>query len=208
MPVLKRDQSGFTIIELMIATLVFSVILLVATYGILNVGRLYRKSLTSNQTQQAARSILDTVSQNIKFNSGVFYDNTNMYCLGSNTRISSVVDQQVTGSNHAAVVDTINCSMDTVTKDLSAALSSGDKELLGPKMRLAKFSICYEGVDTTAHPDCEGISINQSDLYYITVRVIYGDSDLLTSDHQNCLLTAGREFCAVASLSTYVQKVL
>lgn len=208
-----NPEAGFTIVELMIATIVFSVILLISTYGIINIGRLYRKSLNSNQTQQAARSIIDTVAQNIKFTNGGFYDSISnssdgisYYCLGYNVRLTYVLNKQILNGNHAMILDKTDCSQSSGPKDFTS-LGTGDRELLGPRMRLAKFLICYEG---SSNADCDGISINKPDLYYVSVRVVYGDDDLLTSSgpQQNCLTKAGREFCAVSELSTYVQKVL
>ena len=107
----KLHSAGFTIVELMIATLVFSVILTIATVGILNIGRLYRKSLTQSQTQQVARTILDTVSQNIKFNGGSVVSGTNIYCLGAGKRLTYSLDTQFISINtHGLVIDDVACT--------------------------------------------------------------------------------------------------
>jgi len=49
----KRLQSGFTLVELMIATMVFSVILLVITYGVVRFTNSYYKGLNSSTTNSA-----------------------------------------------------------------------------------------------------------------------------------------------------------
>ena len=204
----KLHSAGFTIVELMIATLVFSVILTIATVGILNIGRLYRKSLTQSQTQQVARTILDTVSQNIKFNGGSVVSGTNYYCLGAGKRLSYSLDTQFISSNtHGLVIDDIACTSTTVAQTINSSTISG-KELLGPRMRLAQFYICWNGM--TASNDCQSAFNNnlKSNTFFVKVRVVYGDTDLLTTDKQSCLSNAGREFCAVSEISTYVQKVL
>ncbi len=45
-------------------------------------------------------------------------------------------------------------------------------------------------------------------LYEITIRVVYGDDDLLNSDHNLCVGGAGSQFCSISELSTVVQKRL
>lgn len=204
---LKPTNSGFTIVELMIATLVFSVILLLATYGILNIGRLYRKSITSSRTQQTARSIIDTVAQNLKFNGGNFVAGTNVYCLGSNKRLSLRTNVQfVNNTSHGLVIDDTTCSSTSSTQDLTQSTIAG-KELLGPRMRLAKFYICDKNMGLDSN--CSSIASSLKDnTYYIFLRVIYGDNDLLSPGNQNCNTNAGREFCAMSEVSTYVQKVI
>src|SRR3990172_9120101 len=63
----RKGVGGFTIVELMIATTIFSVILLIVTFGMLQIGRTYYKGITLTKTQNAARSIIDTISQDIQF---------------------------------------------------------------------------------------------------------------------------------------------
>lgn len=64
----RLRSSGFTIIELMIATVVFSVILLGAVTALIQVGRMYYKGIIASRTQQTARDLLDTISRPIQFN--------------------------------------------------------------------------------------------------------------------------------------------
>src|ERR1700677_3100882 len=62
----SQNESGFTIIELLIATLVFSTILLIATYGVIQIGRTYTKGYIGSLTQNTTRSIVDQISQAIQ----------------------------------------------------------------------------------------------------------------------------------------------
>lgn len=66
----KHIQSGFTIVELMIATVIFSLTLLLITLGLLRVTRTYYKGVTSDRTQQTTRAIMDEISQAIQFSGG------------------------------------------------------------------------------------------------------------------------------------------
>src|SRR5262249_25193419 len=61
-------QAGFTIVELMVATLVFSTILIVITYGVLSFTRAYYNGVTNSTTQDTARNIISTISQAVEFN--------------------------------------------------------------------------------------------------------------------------------------------
>lgn len=230
---LYSRPQGFTIVELMIATSVFALILLLMTFGMLQIGRTYYKGLTSSRTQTAARGIIDQISQGIQFSGGEVtttegQDNTDgttyTFCI-NNTRYTYILGWEVVDSSpnsvlhqsrHGLVTDTVasNCNSAGPLNDplsaLPSSLANGQTELLGPFMRLAKLDIQLDSTKPT--------------LYDITVRVVYGDDDLLcspniTDDCTNptstpnvadaiCKPGAGSQFCAVSQLSTVVEKRL
>lgn len=64
---LRQNRRGFTIIELMIATSVFSLILLVVAAGSLQIGRLFYKGFSGARAQTAAREIIEEVARAIQF---------------------------------------------------------------------------------------------------------------------------------------------
>ncbi|HSX53220.1 MAG TPA: prepilin-type N-terminal cleavage/methylation domain-containing protein [Patescibacteria group bacterium] len=233
---LHKSTKGFTIVELMIATSVFAFILLVVTFGMLQVGRTYYKGITVSRTQTAARGIIDQISQGIQFSGGPVtttdgQDNldgtTYAFCI-NNTRFTYVLGQEVVDgnpvsglhqTNHGLVVDTVpsNCnslgpSHNTLTTVTATGLAAGETELLGPFMRLAKLDVENDPSDPTNHT-----------LYDITIRVVYGDDDLLCSPSggdcsdpmatpspnsadATCKGVIGGQFCAVSELSTVVEK--
>lgn len=228
----RRKQQGFTMIELMIAMMVFSVILVVVTAGILNFSKQYYKGVIANQTQNTTRTIIDDVSRAIQFNSGSVYElpkNDPLgptgvfgYCLGESRRYSFLLNRQVSRastlgplqSRYGLTSDTVSgCTTATLAVNTANSSAGSGKvnfrELLGENMRLNKFKI------------------TQADgLYTVTVKVIYGDNDLLCSpsvagscnpdaptvtahlanEDVKCRLTAGSQFCAVSELSTTVKK--
>lgn len=47
----KINTSGFTLIELMIATTVFSVVMLISTYGFIKINQYYTKGVNAARTQ-------------------------------------------------------------------------------------------------------------------------------------------------------------
>ncbi len=228
----KHKQSGFTIIELLIATVVFATILLVVTFSILSIGRIYYKSINSSKTQETARSVMDEVAKSIQFSGGDIGpgkpnssdSNSLAYCVGGR-RYSYKLDVQVEKTANSVmhqgpyglVADSLfGCTPNaTQAQDLtSSSLPTKSQETLGIHMRVSKFDI--------SQPD----SVNYPNLWKVTIRVVYGDDDLLCSPSQgNCSNTnptnfthipppddlkcrseTGSQFCSVSELSTVVEK--
>lgn len=65
-----RNQKGFTIIELLIATAVFSLVLVIFLSSFIKIGDLFYKGVNMSNTQEAARNVLDNISNDIKFSKG------------------------------------------------------------------------------------------------------------------------------------------
>lgn len=225
---LRGNDKGFTIIELTIATLAFSVILVVITAGIIQFTNQYYKGITASNTQNTARAISDAIVQDIQFspagnsntettpgaNSGAFCAGGHLYSyqLGKEVATSGI------GTNnkvwHALVQDTnplpsYCASSPAGTEPLNAGEALGGSnnpsteiEMLSTNMRLAKLSV---------------INTPGTNLYVVTVRVVYGDDDLLksntpggdaTSPDAYCAGGAGSQFCATSELVTTVEKRL
>ena len=62
----SRNQ-GFTIVELMIALSILSIILVMASVILINVGALYTKGVNGANLQNTARSIISEISANLQF---------------------------------------------------------------------------------------------------------------------------------------------
>lgn len=206
----RNSQQGFTILELMIATLVFSVILLIATFSLLQVGRMFYKGVTLSRTQGVARSVMAEIAQNIQFSGGQIsapaYSTPGVkdkICIG-NRRYSFVKGRQMSETptagqvRHALVVDepTTNCfSAAAQDVDLpNPVLSNTSIELLQPGMRLSNLHVADKG----------------NGLWEITLRIVSGENDLLEnqdSEDANCRnLRLGSQFCAAVELKTTVLK--
>jgi type II secretory pathway pseudopilin PulG len=206
-------QEGFTIAELLIATAVFSTVLLLCTYGLLEIGRTYTKGTTTSRTQEVARSILENVTEAIQFGGGTVSTLPQaangvpgMYCAGTK-RFSYIRNRVlVEGSaNHVLVVDTFGtCSDGVPVQGLGGTpLTASSKELMATRMRLARLSVESLG----------------NGLYRVTVRVVTGEDNLLLdllqgngspgtdSVWDTCRNErAGSQFCAVSELTTTVEK--
>lgn len=64
----EADHRGFTIVELLIATTVFSVVLLGALSGFLQIGHLFYKGVSSTNTQGVANQVIQDISGNFQTN--------------------------------------------------------------------------------------------------------------------------------------------
>jgi prepilin-type N-terminal cleavage/methylation domain-containing protein len=215
---LSDRRQGFTIIELMIATMVFAVVLLLVTSGILQVTRVYYKGVTESTTQNTARGIIDDISQAIQFSGGdvtgtppPVASSDQMFCINNNQvsyRLGWQVKNDPTASDqtwHGIVMRSgvSGCQSQAAQPLTSEGLLSNSRDLMGQRMRLSNLVV-------------EDLGNNQ---FRITVRVAYGDSDLLyspsapsdsagatRSDAVCRPVRAGTQFCAVSELSTVVIK--
>jgi type II secretory pathway pseudopilin PulG len=212
-----NDSSGFTIVELMISTIVFSVIMLLVAGAVVRFTANFQRGTTQTTTQNVARSVMDEVSQSLQFSTGYAELTPNGYYVNPQQYSYALGKQIVSDGNHALV--SRPASSPGNPQDLSAGVSADSKELLIPGMRLARFDIDQRGM-----------------LFSITVRVVYGDADLLcvegstsggaadcnSTDPMNdegvlalskedkgklqCKAQKGSQYCAVSELSTTVQR--
>lgn len=201
-------EFGFTIVELLIATLVFSMVLLIITTGILQVTNTFFKGDNDSSTQQVATNVLNTIAQAVQFNGGVVDQNTtaNTLCIG-NEQFSYWLGAEleptvVAGQDQvkeALVENSVNCD---------GARSSVGRELLADNMRLSNLTVTCLSSEAL----CDSTTTGGA-LYQITVRVVYGSSGLLspspTATNANCNgALEGEEFCSVSAVSTIVSERL
>jgi prepilin-type N-terminal cleavage/methylation domain-containing protein len=209
----SQSQHGFTVFELMVATSVFSVILLVMTVGVLRFSHDYFKSVTTSNTQQVARSIANDIAQNIQFGQTVTTglvggSGLQGICVG-NTLYSYHIGYEVAPAYNSAkhqaphgLIKTVGSSCSAAApRDVNSAsaLASNEHDLLGENMRLSSITVT-PGTNNT---------------YAIRVRVLFGDDDLLLPavtgsttnwDAEACGGAAGSQFCASSEIATTVQQ--
>ncbi|HEU4914117.1 MAG TPA: prepilin-type N-terminal cleavage/methylation domain-containing protein [Candidatus Saccharimonadales bacterium] len=205
---IQPQQHGFTIMEVMIATIVFGVVLIAVTTAIMNFSRVYYKGVTESTVQDTARTVSDLIAQGIQFNGGDISitpvsptaGSSYKFCIG-NKRYSyqvgyKVVDSAPTGNQryHGLVVDDFaNCTASALVQSMGTQSLLG-RELLSPNMRLAAMEVT-------------NVSGN---LYKIHVKIAYGDDDLLnnpTASTATCKnIRFGTQFCAVSDITTTVVK--
>jgi prepilin-type N-terminal cleavage/methylation domain-containing protein len=205
-----KKQQGFTIVELMIATLVFSLVIILITVGVLSFTRSYYKGVNQSGTQSTARLIIEDIAQAIQFSGGAVQPvlgtstsgNSQGICIG-NVRYSFVKGKQFSTdatltadqAKHGLVSDKGSLCAGSDAQDVEGASVVGT-ELLSPNMRLSKLVVAPVAGTT--------------DMYSITIRIVYGDADLLvnpTADDARCQTgISGTQYCAQSELTTIVKK--
>jgi len=211
------NRAGFTIIELMIATAVLSIILLLVTVMITRIGDLYYKGITQSRLQEDARSITTDVTQDLELSSGAlekpptpscFYDPdvtttdpacpldsevpVRAYCING-VRYSYIVGEQI-GVDIAHVLWRDSPGGSAPCRPLNITLQNpggtDGSELIAPDSQLTEFRI-------------KPISTSPA-FYSISVYVAYGASNLLSGTGVNtaCMGGTGNQFCATAGLTT------
>ncbi len=194
---IKRNQTGFTIVELAIATMVFASVLLLVTFGLLQIGKSFAKSVNEARSREAANTIVEDVSNAVRFSGGEVFalmdspsENNKGFCVGSR-RYSYAVQKRIENDGeHAFVVDTLNsgCNSSTRAQDFSA-LAPGSSEVLGKNMFIDSFS--FNPVGTGG-------------FHEISIRVVYGQESFLDASRQ--CNADDSTYCAVTELKTVVQK--
>lgn len=209
-------QEGFTVVELMIATLVFSVILTVITMGVLSFSNRYYKAVNASTTQNTTRTVIDTIGQAIQFGSAqvVPTDPSKTYfCAGGNVFMFDSTRPKYTGA--PGQIGLYMAPMDgTVLAGSSCHTqsTSGARQLLGENMRLTNLEVV----------------MTSPGVYNVSVAIAYGDNDLLcvpslhgctaaanytNNDFKNqpsttCRQITGSQFCATSKATTTVSKRL
>lgn len=192
--------TGFTIIELMIATAVFSTILLLCATGLITIGRLYQKGNSSRAAQEVARSVMDQIKSDFELSGGGYKSIMGGFCIGDNLYSYGLNKKtDLSAGKHALVISQPDGGCATNGSVTAENLdSTSAKELLGQNMRLSVLSIQPVTSDARGNP----LTI------HIRLGVVYGDDDLLTDDGQGCKSDAGQEYCAGSVLDSYATRRL
>lgn len=193
----KRSlQKGFTTVELMIAISVFSVIILMTTVVITGVGNIFNKGLNQTKTQNSARLIADSVTQQLK-NNNQFFAGANgeikSYCIG-NVKYTYVIGKRygdsvagvpAPGTVQQVLWRTNNGSSDCTPENIVGVVapSAGD-ELVPRNTRLNSFGITCD----------KGCTVDISETF--------GTDDYVNGDG-TCMQDAG-PYCATVTYQTFV----
>ena len=224
-----QARKGFTIVELMFATLVFSVVLLLCLNALVQMGRLYYKGVTTSETQSSARAVLDEISQAIQFSAATIVPPSRVvgpdvavtggsatanadgyFCVGT-TRYSYVMDREL-NSNPSTPVSTFKQVRHVLWADVvplcQAGMSPVDLTQATPSAggrELLGANMRITRLRMTK------LSTNDS-TWSIQLTVMYGDEDLVTvypEDTTRKVCKSGQvgtQFCALSELSTIVKR--
>lgn len=234
---IKRTAHGFTIIELMFSTVVFSLILLLCLASLVQIGKLYYKGVTTAQTQEATRNVMDELTQSVQLNAGTISfptppagpdiapvpsqpatTNTSGYfCIGD-ILYSYVIDRQQTDGTADPQLKQIHHVLwaQDLTNCASTATGPSDLTLDTPSAasthgrELLGPHMRLLRINIT-HP----LGSTAPNLWQIDLAVGYGDDDLFLVDNaatpvrKYCKTAdAGTQFCATSELNTIVNRRL
>jgi len=209
------NSSGFTILELMIAIAILSVLLLVSSIVMMSIGSIYSKGIDMANVQNDSRNIIQDLTSTIQFSgqpmeSGYYiYPGGNTFyatCFGT-TRYSYFLGFQPT--QHILWKDTMSGTASCVPLDLTLptpkcppasgcmnSIRGSGSEMVGPNMHLATFSITQP--------------INNQQLYSIKIGLAYGLEDMFETNSSGTLIRsngnyvcgdqAGQDYCATSTL--------
>jgi prepilin-type N-terminal cleavage/methylation domain-containing protein len=159
----QNTQKGFTIVELMIATVVFSMVLLVITYGVIHFTTAYYKGINNSATQTAAQNAIDSITQSIQFSSGgTTTADSSHFCAGGKVFLYNL-GKQFGGTPTAT--DRGLYEMPSTASCDDPGTPNGGTELLGKNMRLAGVSVTSSDSTDPTVP------------WQVTIRVAYGDAE-------------------------------
>ena len=195
---MKLHQSGFTIIELMIATAVFTIILLLTTTTVIGISQTYIKGSIESNDQDTATNVLNDISQDIEYNNGSTINTSGLYttingtitpdhnseneyyfCIGNDVYAYSFDTPLNTSSTNTKyniglvryTSDSCPSSMNALPTSLSA-MPTGFEELLVQNERVGGLFI-------------QGQAINGAEAYSVMVEIGYATatSDNIISDN-------------------------
>jgi len=193
---MKNNETGFTILELLIATAILSIILLLVTVVMISIGSLYNKGLSESNTQDTARNIVSQISSQLELSADdatygqgtVSNVNVSAYCIGG-IRYSFVLNT-LPGENGNTLqhvfwkdVPTGYCNpnfpADLTQSNPSGASATNGEELISPSTRLTSFCI---GSEVTVNATCNNSSTLSSP-YVVSIGLAFGSADLLCDNN-------------------------
>lgn len=227
------NNHGFTILEMLIAMTVFSVMLLLVGGVFTQLSRQFYKGLVRSRTQEKARSISEEIATNIQFSGSQPYPllNTNPapnnkvqgWCI-ADRRYMYILSRQLGDGGEAnrqskGVLMRGGSCTESLPPTLGPSSDPDDKrvELIGDKMRLASFEVTPDDTDPSQK------------VWRVSVRVVYGDNDLICSPMAgdcdstdvttsintpvavpdlNCKNQAGSQYCSAAQYDSVVARRL
>jgi hypothetical protein len=232
----QHKTSGFTVVELTIATSVFAIILLLSLVGFMQIGKLFYKGVNITHTSDISKQVLNSVKGDVSFDvlttsykqaDGSFpTDNItsspvvvrNYFCAGSN-RYTFRLGQAVNSDASAAELKqpasqvpgwkNFGILKDRVTSGCPKPFSSSEPINPANVTELLGDKMRLSDIEINQLP-----SPNDK-LYTIHIKVSYGDNQVFqgstaTSKNPICIAngTTAASFCFVSDLRTIVRKGL
>jgi prepilin-type N-terminal cleavage/methylation domain-containing protein len=211
-----QNSNGFTIIELMIATIIFSLVLVVLLASFLQIGRMFYKGVSISTTNEATRTLVEDIVDDLHFSqSPVVCDPvTNCpgvkkyfcigshrytYILGTKTKDTDITNPKSNTMTAGMVRDTIpGCPVPSI-------VGTDPKQLLGLNMQLnnMEFIPAANGVFVHAHVVFYGID---NSVFVSKIPGLDTPAEALTAHDAYCEGSLfSTQLCAASDIQTIVQ---
>jgi prepilin-type N-terminal cleavage/methylation domain-containing protein len=225
-----NKHKGFTIVELMIATTVFSVILLLSLTGFLQIGQQFYKGVNMTRTDDVAKQIISGIKNDIAFDSTslaitpiqsqTFTVNGRSYtrywfCAGSNryTFIKGyMVDTQAGLAERQSQPATPNSWYKYGLLKDRVDVSGGCPSPISSTLGLTANSVTELIGDKMRLSELQisHLPSPNDKLYTINIRIVYGEDSVLQNPNQpNASCISGKNtssYCFATDLRTAVRR--
>lgn len=216
----RKSGGGFTITELLVATAVFSAVLLLIIVGFTQIGRLFYKGVTVSQTRQTATQIQQAVSNDIRLSATAVTPVSYQCPAGGCANGSTGTISAWCVGNHLYIPLTNN-RVDLSAHDFSAKFGLIQAQLPGG----ACSGGVYASTDVAAMKPVEMLgddmrinwfdiepTPNSSGVFTVSITVAYGEDAAFVNgtlfnqpNPPQCRgISTGSQFCSVAQLNTTV----
>jgi prepilin-type N-terminal cleavage/methylation domain-containing protein len=228
----NSQQAGFTIVELMIALSVLSVLLVMSSVILIQIGNLYSKGVNASKIQDATRSVTADLTGTLEFSGqapaggcGTPSPKTTCYtqvtpgevpvysyCIGK-VRYSYILGHKLSDSPrnddtyhesyHVLWRDTMKTTDKCPPLKLLDPGAPNDSQSSGDGYEMVPHNVRLTRFKVEQTPAASGI-------YNIDVWMAYGDDDLVNTQgdsgaqpgHSTCSGDRGTQYCAVSEIST------
>ncbi len=193
--------AGFTVVELLIATAVFSVVLLVFLSAFIQISQLFYKGVNLSNTQETARNVLQNISDDIRFSGtgAVTYPAEKYFCIGSHRYMYNLGVQYTGSGDYGIFKEKTGCASPSV----QARNANNGEELLDPGMQVNKLD-----VDCSIQPCTVAIHIvyygGDSKVFKTGLAGYTVDTAYQAPDAQCTGPTSGSQYCATATYKSTV----
>jgi len=214
-----KNSQGFTIIELMIATAVFSLALLILAVALISINHQYFKGISEGNAQTASSNILSDVTSAVQFSNGNFIpapstsSKPGYYCIGNTEFYYTLYSIDKPGPVQTNPFLEINkCLQGAPTQINCKKTCSG---LLGDNMQLLGFSISQPYSNVKLFEIKINIGFASNDKLFCSLVGSnsncqhFKNSTQLANNIEShkqvfCVPNDPVEFCSIQNLSTYV----
>jgi prepilin-type N-terminal cleavage/methylation domain-containing protein len=194
MTVIMQKQDGFTLVELILAMAIFSLVMLAIVGGFIGIIHGYQSGLASRDTQQNSRFGMDTMVREIRQSDSVTLqtnvtDGTSIVCVAGT---QSGQNMRFLVNNNRLVEEAASCSS-------SPSVGATAQYITSSNLRVANFQaekITSDSIDPT---------YTALPTYRLTLRLTTNDVSQLDPTKSRCVGGLGSQFCSQAVLTTTVE---